>query len=97
MAQNSVLVGQIVQITADGLRANGKLLNQLFGADVSLFFNQFDNGVMSLCLFHEISLELCSFSRIQRISEGHRQPNGQPGDMCPVRDRHTKQIKPSGN
>jgi hypothetical protein len=38
VAQNTVLIGQIVQVTTDGLRADGKLLDQLFGADVSLFF-----------------------------------------------------------
>ena len=60
-------------------------------------FYQFDNGVMTLCLFHEISPELCSFSRMERVGKRHCQPDGQPGDVCTIGDRHTKQIKPSGN
>ena len=56
VTQNTVLIGQVVEVTTDGLRADGKLLHQLFSTDVSLFFYQFDNGVMTLCLFHEISL-----------------------------------------
>jgi hypothetical protein len=31
------LIGKVVQVAANGLRADGKLLYQLFGADVSLF------------------------------------------------------------
>ena len=58
VAQNTVLIGQIVQVTTDRLRADGKLLDELFGADVSLFFDQFDNGVMTLCLFHQLSLRI---------------------------------------
>ena len=58
VAKNAVLIGQVVQVTTDGLWADGKLLHQLFGADVSLFFYQFDNSVMTLCLFHQLSLRI---------------------------------------
>lgn len=58
MAQNHILFRQIVQIPTDGLRADREMLHQFFGADVSLFFYQFNDRVMSLCLFHESSLKV---------------------------------------
>ncbi|MPN51707.1 hypothetical protein SDC9_199356 [bioreactor metagenome] len=59
MAQNHVLIGQIVKIAANRLRADGEMLHQLFSTDVSLFFYQLDDRVMSLCLLHYCSLKFC--------------------------------------
>ena len=52
MAQDQVLLCQLVEIAANSLRANGEMLYQLLGADITLLFNQFDNTVVTLCLFH---------------------------------------------
>lgn len=52
MAQDQVLFRQFIEVTANSLRADGKMLYQLFGADIALLLNQFDNTVVSLCLFH---------------------------------------------
>jgi hypothetical protein len=52
---------------------------------------------MTLCLFHEISLEIMFVFAHGAYRQSHRQPHGQPGDVRTVGDRHAKQIKPSGN
>ena len=48
-----VLVGQVIQIAANRLRADVKMFHQLFRADVTLQAHQLDNCVMTLCLLHD--------------------------------------------
>lgn len=72
MAQDQVLLCQFVEVAANSLRADGEVLHQFLGTDITLLFNQFDNTVVTLCLFHSKSLELFSFSRIERINKSHR-------------------------
>ncbi len=48
-----VLVGQVIQIAANRLRADVKMFDQLFRADVTLQAHQLDNCVMTLCLLHD--------------------------------------------
>lgn len=52
MAQDRVLLRQLIEVAANSLRADGEMLYQLFGTDITLLFNQFDNTVVTLCLFH---------------------------------------------
>ena len=52
MAQDQVLLRQLIEVAANSLRADGEMLYQLFGTDITLLFNQFDNTVVTLCLFH---------------------------------------------
>ncbi|KFZ99923.1 hypothetical protein DP20_3669 [Shigella flexneri] len=52
MAQDQVLLCQLVEVAANSLRADGEVLHQFLGTDITLLFNQFDNTVVTLCLFH---------------------------------------------
>lgn len=52
MAQDQVLLCQLVEVATNSLRADGEVLHQFLGTDITLLFNQFDNTVVTLCLFH---------------------------------------------
>lgn len=52
MAQDQVLLRQLVEVATNSLRADGEVLHQFLGTDITLLFNQFDNTVVTLCLFH---------------------------------------------
>lgn len=56
VALNFILFGQLVQIATNGLRADGKMIHQLFCTDISLTTHQLNNGVMTLCLLHKTLL-----------------------------------------
>ena len=62
MTLDFVLIRQIVEIATDGLWTDIKVLNQLFGTDISLPTHQIDDSVMTLRLLHVNLLKTrCSY------------------------------------
>ncbi|MNJ69133.1 hypothetical protein D3C77_654440 [compost metagenome] len=56
VALNFVLIGKVIQITANRLRADVEMFDQFFRTDITLQAHQLDNCVMTLCLLHDIPL-----------------------------------------
>ncbi len=66
VAQDFFLFRKVIQIATNGLGADRKVLHQLFRTDIALEFDQFDYRVMTLCLFHDESLE--NYARFRTLS-----------------------------
>lgn len=57
VALNLVLIGKVIQITANRLRADVEMFDQFFRTDITLQAHQLDNCVMTLCLLHDNPLK----------------------------------------
>ena len=74
-AAQQTLLGELIDVAADGLRGDGKCLSQLVDADIAAFAGEFENVVLAGRQGHENSLEVRGIIGCRRGQIGLRYAN----------------------